>query len=319
MWDGPQSEEELKALQQGMASCPNRLKQRYGSSWRDSGPFDWTGCKWVEVIPGKVSGVPLLRGTRMPADSVLNQYEHGASARELAANFLLDLQAVTAVLRSALAAGVPPNGTEDLEAIWRELETDPRRARLKTPLVDWNGCVWVDSKPDRLGGTPVLVGDRHLRGWRGRGLRPRPSGTGDRSGGGRRGRTRSQPSGLCRQTAQSCCSLKILLDNNMNPRLQRLLKGAHEVQHAYHLGWEQLQNGDLLRSAETAGFDLLITIDKSMFYQQNNSKRRISLMILPATDWDWLRRAHQRIVSAVECATPGGYIVLDIRHSNDIP
>lgn len=49
-------------------------------------PFDWSGCPLVEIIPGKVSGAPLLRGTRLPVEAVTGNYdafrEEGLSSEE---------------------------------------------------------------------------------------------------------------------------------------------------------------------------------------------------------------------------------------------
>jgi uncharacterized protein (DUF433 family) len=55
---------------------------------------DWTDCPLVEVVPGKVSGVPLLRGTRLPADTVLSNYEAGSSVEEIADNFDVSEQTI---------------------------------------------------------------------------------------------------------------------------------------------------------------------------------------------------------------------------------
>lgn len=51
--------------------------------------IDWTGCPAVEVVPGKVSGVPILKHTRMQADSVIENYEDGMSVQEIADEFSL--------------------------------------------------------------------------------------------------------------------------------------------------------------------------------------------------------------------------------------
>ncbi len=53
----------------------------------ESPVMDWTDCPLVEIIPGKVSGVPLLKGTRLPADTVLSNYEAGSPVDEIADNF----------------------------------------------------------------------------------------------------------------------------------------------------------------------------------------------------------------------------------------
>jgi uncharacterized protein (DUF433 family) len=62
---------------------------------------DWSGCEVVEIVPGKVSGVPLLRGTRVPADAVVENYESGESVEEIAFNFDLIVDAIRRVLAYA--------------------------------------------------------------------------------------------------------------------------------------------------------------------------------------------------------------------------
>ena len=63
--------------------------------------IDWSGCKVVEVIPGKVSGVPILRGSRVPADQVLENYDSGESVEDIAYNFDLKPDDIRAVLAYA--------------------------------------------------------------------------------------------------------------------------------------------------------------------------------------------------------------------------
>ncbi|HLP00126.1 MAG TPA: hypothetical protein VK171_16135 [Fimbriimonas sp.] len=73
--------------------------------------------------------------------------------------------------------------------------------------------------------------------------------------------------------------MKILLDNCVVRRFGDLLEG-HEVIHASRLGWAELENGDLIRAAEADGFDVMITVDKNVQYQQNVTGRRISIIVL---------------------------------------
>jgi uncharacterized protein (DUF433 family) len=54
---------------------------------QESPVMDWTDCPLVEVIPGKVSGVPLLIGTRLPADTILENYKGGSPVEEISENF----------------------------------------------------------------------------------------------------------------------------------------------------------------------------------------------------------------------------------------
>jgi predicted nuclease of predicted toxin-antitoxin system len=72
--------------------------------------------------------------------------------------------------------------------------------------------------------------------------------------------------------------LKVVLDQNVPAPLARVLQG-HDVRHTSSLGWEALSNGDLLAAAETDGFELLVTADKNIRYQQNLTQRKIALLI----------------------------------------
>ncbi len=49
--------------------------------------MDWSGCELVEVIPGKVSGQPLVKDTRIPADFVIESYELTGSVEEVLGEF----------------------------------------------------------------------------------------------------------------------------------------------------------------------------------------------------------------------------------------
>jgi len=62
-----------------------------------SGTLDWSGCAEVEIIPGKVSGTPLLKNTRFPADSILDHYVHGHSVEYILDCFELDARQVQVV------------------------------------------------------------------------------------------------------------------------------------------------------------------------------------------------------------------------------
>jgi uncharacterized protein (DUF433 family) len=63
--------------------------------------MDWTGCEVVEVVPGKVSGVPILKGSRVQADAVLQNAESGESVEDIAYNFDLDPEDIRKVLSYA--------------------------------------------------------------------------------------------------------------------------------------------------------------------------------------------------------------------------
>ena len=84
------------------------------------------------------------------------------------------------------------------------------------------------------------------------------------------------------------------------------------VRTAAQQGWDKLGNGDLLTAAEEAGFDLLLTTDKNMRYQQNLAGRKIAIVVLGQQQWPQLRPHIQRVVEAVNAATPGSYAEVEI-------
>jgi hypothetical protein len=77
--------------------------------------------------------------------------------------------------------------------------------------------------------------------------------------------------------------MRILLDHSTPAPLRYALRG-HQVETAYENGWAELTNGELLSTAEAGGFDLLITTDKGIRYQQNLPGRRLSLFVLNTND-----------------------------------
>jgi hypothetical protein len=105
--------------------------------------------------------------------------------------------------------------------------------------------------------------------------------------------------------------LKILFDVNTPLPLARYLRG-HEVTSAIKLNWHALRNGVLLDAAENARFDLLLTCDQSIPYQQNFADRKIAVVILSSNRWRRLRPVAARIASAVDFAQRGQVIRLDI-------
>ncbi len=103
----------------------------------------------------------------------------------------------------------------------------------------------------------------------------------------------------------------ILLDNNAPRGLARALT-SHTVTEARERGWATLKNGDLLTVAEEAGFEVLVTSDRSIRYQQNLEGRKIALVVLTQGRWELVRRRLAEIAAAVNAATPGSYTELVI-------
>ncbi len=78
------------------------------------------------------------------------------------------------------------------------------------------------------------------------------------------------------------------------------------------MGWATLVNGKLLIAAEGAGFDLLITADKNMSYQQNLSGRTIAIRVLSQQQWPILRLRIDDVIAALASVTPGTFAEIEI-------
>jgi len=106
--------------------------------------------------------------------------------------------------------------------------------------------------------------------------------------------------------------MRILLDHSVPRGLAKLLIG-HSVMAARDMGWERLANGQLLKAAEESGFDVLLTTDQNIRYQQNMTSRTIALVVLcGSSKWSRVRRHAVRIADSVNLATSGGYAEVHI-------
>lgn len=106
-------------------------------------------------------------------------------------------------------------------------------------------------------------------------------------------------------------SMRILFDHGTPAPLIPFLP-KHTVTKARDAGWDRLTNGELLNAAEAAGFDLLVTTDKNMRYQQNLSARVISIVVLGNSQWRIAANYVEAITAVVDDAKPGSYAEIDI-------
>ena len=80
-----------------------------------------------------------------------------------------------------------------------------------------------------------------------------------------------------------------------------------EVSTCYEMGWAELSNGQLIAEAERA-FDIFVTTDKSLRYQQDLSDRKVAIFVLPTTRWPQLKPHSQKIGEAILSMTANAYI-----------
>jgi hypothetical protein len=102
--------------------------------------------------------------------------------------------------------------------------------------------------------------------------------------------------------------MKILFDHGTPAPLRRSL-ASHEISTAYEMGWAKFSNGDLLATAEKA-FDVFITTDQNLRYQQNLTGRRLAILVLPTTSWPEIQKHTNKIADSINALKPGDFIEL---------
>jgi hypothetical protein len=106
--------------------------------------------------------------------------------------------------------------------------------------------------------------------------------------------------------------MKIILDESVPQNLRLLISGDHTVVTTWFQGWSGLANGALLNAAEEAGFELFITADQAMSYQQNLKGRKMALVVLSSNNWASVKAHIAGIMAAINAATQGSYTEVDI-------
>jgi predicted nuclease of predicted toxin-antitoxin system len=105
--------------------------------------------------------------------------------------------------------------------------------------------------------------------------------------------------------------MKILFDQGTPVPLRAHL-ADHTVDTAYEQGWADLQNSQLLKTAEAAGYDLLVTTDQNLQYQQNLRGRKLAILVLLSTSWRRIQTHAQSIRQTIETMQVGGYAEFDL-------
>ena len=100
--------------------------------------------------------------------------------------------------------------------------------------------------------------------------------------------------------------MRILLDQGTPVPLRRYL-ASHSVDTAFERGWSKLQNSALLETAEQDGYQLLITTDRNLRYQQNLAGKQLAILVLLSTSWPRIQLRADDIQAAVDEIAPGDY------------
>ena len=104
--------------------------------------------------------------------------------------------------------------------------------------------------------------------------------------------------------------MKVLVDECVPLKLVRLLNG-HTFITAQEKGWGSFKNGQLLALAE-AEFDLFLTCDRNLQYQQNLKGRKIAILLLSTNHWPTLKRRTNLVQAALAKIAPGEFSTLEI-------
>jgi hypothetical protein len=93
--------------------------------------------------------------------------------------------------------------------------------------------------------------------------------------------------------------VRVLFDQGVPaPLRQRLIK--HNVTTTRELEWHQLKNGELLSKAEEAGYEVFVTTDQSLKYQQSFSGRKLAVAVLMTTSWPRIDRHSLQVAGQID-------------------
>lgn len=84
------------------------------------------------------------------------------------------------------------------------------------------------------------------------------------------------------------------------------------------MGWSDLGNGDLLRAAEER-FDVFITTDQNLRYQQNPTVRQLAILVLPTTSWPTIKNHFDSILNALGSVRGGDYLEISFSGEKNLP
>lgn len=105
--------------------------------------------------------------------------------------------------------------------------------------------------------------------------------------------------------------MRVLFDQGVPAPLRQHLAN-HAVSTAHECGWSTLKNGELLAAAEAQGFQVFVTTDTHLKYQQNFAKRSIAIVVLRSTSWPRIKRSVEAIAAAIMSASEGSHAEVSI-------
>jgi predicted nuclease of predicted toxin-antitoxin system len=106
--------------------------------------------------------------------------------------------------------------------------------------------------------------------------------------------------------------VKILFDQGTPVPLRKHL-AEHEVSTAFEKSWSDLKNGELLQQAEEEDFEVLVTTDQNLRYQQNLQERKIAIVVLMSTSWPKIQKNILAVIESINSVKIGDYLEVTIQ------
>jgi predicted nuclease of predicted toxin-antitoxin system len=105
--------------------------------------------------------------------------------------------------------------------------------------------------------------------------------------------------------------MKVLIDESL-PRYLKRMMPEHEAQTVPERGWAGIQNGELLQLAENE-FEVFLTADKNLRYQQNLKDRRLAIIEFPSNKLSVVKSLEAELHDLLAQATTGSYLTLTLQ------
>ena len=112
--------------------------------------------------------------------------------------------------------------------------------------------------------------------------------------------------------------MRVLIDECLPRQLKGWIAGKHEPVTVQEAGWANIKNGKLLRLANDAGFDVLVTADKNMYYQQSFAGLTISAVVIPSNRKLLVQKSVAAFLQSLEYVQPGQKVVMDLGSDVDL-
>jgi hypothetical protein len=104
--------------------------------------------------------------------------------------------------------------------------------------------------------------------------------------------------------------MRVLFDQGTPVPLRNYLT-SHSVETVYENGWSRMRNGELLNLAEMQGFEIFLTTDQNLKYQQNLTDRQIAIVVLPSTSWPIIEKQINKVTVVLDSLVPGTYTEIE--------